>query len=84
MNTTGKVIVGILVLLVVLGGVYYAVKHNNSKVTQTPQTLDLPGGESNSDEALQQDTATIDTQLNALSSDTAEVHQSLNDQPLAQ
>ncbi|TSC69686.1 MAG: hypothetical protein G01um101456_38 [Parcubacteria group bacterium Gr01-1014_56] len=62
------------------------------QATTTPQTAqnttpvnDLPTGSSDgSDAAIVQDSAAVDAQLSALSSDSANIDNSINDKPVSQ
>lgn len=87
-----------VIILVVAGAAYWLTTNhsqNGSSVTAAPQNAittatataapsgtALTSGTSNAD--LNQDLATIDTQMNALSSDTASMNQSFNDTPVTQ
>lgn len=95
MSTTGKWVVWIVVIILIVGlGYWFFV--NQAQAPQTGTQGQNPGGTSQtsdalptasndtSNTALDQDTAAIDAQLSGLSSDSASVDSSLNDQPVPQ
>ncbi len=97
MSNTLKVVVTVIVVLIIALALYfwYAAAHSNNAANRsadvsapfssgTSNMAMLPGGASNSDAALTQDTAAIDAQMNGLASDNANTNTSLNDQPLSQ
>lgn len=87
MSSTAKVTVTIIVILVVLGGVYWWLLGQNAPASPGAtnagnSATQLTNGNTNAD--LNQDLATIDAQMNGLASDSASVNQSLSDQPVTQ
>jgi hypothetical protein len=88
-----KWIMGIAVVAVVAGGVYWymvirpgsPVATNNQLATSTPQMqngMSAPNDSSN--QALMQDSAAIDSQMQGLSQDSAAADASLSDQAVQQ
>jgi hypothetical protein len=88
-----RIIIWLVVIIVIALGVWYFWSgSNNAPVSQTStapssattgtQTTPASGGTSNA--ALNQQSASIDAQLQGASSDSASVDQSLNDKPVTQ
>ncbi len=92
-----KTIVWIIVAaIVIVGGIWWwmasrtganvpsspAASSNNANATSSTSTASLPQG--NSNQAINQEMTSINAQMNGLSSDTASVSQSMNDQPVPQ
>jgi hypothetical protein len=89
MSNTAKITVTIVVILVVLGGIYWwlmgqygAPAPSGTSVNQPGAASQLTSGNTNTD--LNQDLATIDSQMNGFTSDSASMNQSLSDQPVSQ
>ena len=96
MSNTGKTILWIVVILVVVGGGiwWWMASHGMGSINgagTSPVTVNnanpsasssLPQGDSN--QAISQEMTDINAQMNGLSSDTASVNQSMNDQPVQQ
>jgi len=88
MSQGAKIITGFVVVVIVLGGLYYwySSQHASSSTTGTAQTVPdtetttLPTGSSTSDTSLNQDLNSIDTQIQGVSSDNANVNDSVNAQ----
>lgn len=96
MSTTAKTVIAVVVVIVLIGLGYwyvhtYGVNGANTgsngaaaagifNHTGSTANAQLPGGSSDSDAALNQDTAAIDAQMNGLSSDNANVTSATNDQ----
>ena len=94
MSSKAKLAITIIVIVVALGGVYWWLTSQQGALA--PSTA--PGGAStsqngaaqpqltsgNSNADLNQDLATIDAQMNGVSSDSASMNNSFNDQPVTQ
>jgi hypothetical protein len=94
MDTTGKIIVWVVVILIILGGLFYWYEYMHTPKVSTSMTATssamlpsaaataaanpLPAGTSTSDAALSQDTAAIDAQMNGLDSDNTNMTSSVN------
>ncbi len=86
MSSSSKAILWIVIVVVVAGGAWW---YLGSRKTEAPSTqtnsantaaATLSQGSSNQN--LAQDLTKIDAQMNGLSSDSASVSQSVNDQPI--
>ncbi|MDE2213231.1 MAG: hypothetical protein KGJ34_01735 [Patescibacteria group bacterium] len=98
MSSTGKWVTGIIIVIIIvgLGWWLYASRegmnsgasgepYQNNASTSPSNAGTLPTSQSNtSDAALNQDTAAIDAQMQGVNSDSANVNQSMNDQPVPQ
>lgn len=95
MSTTGKVILWIVVAVIVVGGIWWWAASQNSgapAVTATngggspaaSSTASTSYPQGDSDQSINQDMASVNAQLNGLSSDNASITQSMNDQPVQQ
>ena len=99
MSTSWKVFIGVLVVVGALFGFNYYVNSKNDttivantenidQTTETTTTQTSPtdsiSSSGTADESLDHDLASIDTQINAVNSSSAEVDSSLNDKPIAQ
>jgi hypothetical protein len=95
MSKTGKVIMWIVIVVIVVGGIWWwmasrsttpAATMNNSvgatATSSSTASTSYPQGDS--DQSINQDMASLNTQMNGLSSDNASVTQSMNDQPVQQ
>ena len=95
MQSALKITLWILVVIVVAGGIYYWYQNarSNAPAAPTPVATStgngapasvLPSGSDTSDAALNQDLSGMDTQLSAMSADTASIDSGMNDQPIPQ
>jgi len=90
MSQNMKMIVWIVVAIAVVGVGWWLYTMNmnasapasNGNGTSTPVTQS--GAADNSDQAIGQSMANVDTQINGFTSDSAAVDQGLNDQPVPQ
>lgn len=90
MSRTGKIILWVIVAAVVVGGgIWWWMASQNGAPSSMPTAMDngsastsYPQG--NSDQSINQDMASLDAQMNGLSSDSASVAASMNDQPVQQ
>jgi cytoskeletal protein RodZ len=93
MSKTGKVIMWIVIVIIVVGGIWWWVisrsntamapsGDNTPSVSANATSTSYPQGDS--DQSINQDMASMNTQMNGLNSDNASVTQSLNDQPVQQ
>jgi Tfp pilus assembly protein PilO len=86
------IVVLLIIVLVVLGGYWYMNRdkmpsyissQTNGSEVKTSDTLQTSSNDS-SDAALAKDVTTIGVQMNALSTDSANADQGLNDKPVSQ
>jgi hypothetical protein len=97
MSNTTKIVTAVIVVIIIAGGGYYWYTHMPSEMGMASSAdqngtasgtaaavASLPGGSSDSDAALNSDTAAIDSQMSGLSSDNTNVSSSINDQPVSQ
>jgi cytoskeletal protein RodZ len=96
MSKTEKVILWIVIVVIVVGGIWWWMASRNSNtpaatvnnkvgataVSSSTASPSYPQGDSN--QSINQDMASLNTQMNGLSSDNASATQSLNDQPVPQ
>jgi cytoskeletal protein RodZ len=97
--TKGAIWAIVIVVVLVGGGIWWWVAANNnvgtppmastttpngtsSEPTSTASSTPLPQGDS--DQSINEEMTDINTQMNGLSSDTANVNSSMNDQPVQQ
>lgn len=84
MTSTGKIIIGAVIAVLVLAGAYYwyttqmQPASSTSQTTAAGETTTLPSGANTSDAALSQDLNSIDTQMQGVSSDNANVSASVS------
>lgn len=100
MSKTGKIILWIVIVVIIVGGIWWwmesrsnivmAPGSNNAPAATATSTVNSSGAAStsypqgDSDQSINQDMASLNLQLNGLSSDNANVTQSMNDQPVQQ
>ncbi len=90
MSKSSKFIVWIVIAAIVVVGIILIINSNQSNQpagTSAGISGNVSGQTSptdTSDAALNQDLSSLDNQLNGLSSDSASINQSLNDQPVTQ
>jgi cytoskeletal protein RodZ len=98
MSKTGKIILWVVVAVIVIGGIWWWIAASQSGVpattpattsnvspatgTSTAASPSYPQGDS--DQSINQDMTSLSAQMNGLSSDNANVTQSMNDQPVQQ
>jgi flagellar basal body-associated protein FliL len=86
MTKTALWIVIVVIVIVVAGGIWWSMNSNTGTGTVAQNTNNgaaaQPSG--NSDQAIDQEMASINAQMNGLSSDSASVNQGLSDQPVQQ
>lgn len=83
--STGKIIGIVVVIIVLAGGYWWWSKNAPTSMTEYGgAALSTSSPSDVSDNAIGQDTAAIDAQLNAAASDSATAHKSINDTPIAQ
>ncbi len=80
MSQTSKIVLAIAVVAVVLlGGFYYwNVMRSSAPAPENPEVTTLPTGSDSSDTAIDEDLASIDAQLDAVSDDNASANDSVN------
>ncbi len=81
MSQTSKIVLGIAVAAVVLAGAYYYWQQTESKTAQTQGTEEittLPSGTNSSDTSLDTDINAIDSQIQAVGTDNANVSASVS------
>jgi cytoskeletal protein RodZ len=99
MSKTGKIILWIVIVLIIVGGIWWWVV-SQSNVAMAPSNNNMPANttstansssaastsypQGDSDQSINQDMVSVNSQLNGLSSDNASVTQSMNDQPVQQ
>ncbi|MES2134887.1 MAG: hypothetical protein V4449_01435 [Patescibacteria group bacterium] len=89
-----KVAIGVVLVAVVIGGLYYWYSSTKSDVapavvadqtaTPAPTGPTLPSGSDTSDTALGQDVASVDADVSAMTSDTASIDSGMNDTAVQQ
>ena len=84
MSTTAKIIWAIIIIVIVGGGYWFWTTRESAPSTYAPNTLSNASPSDTSDQALDQDTAAIDAQLNAAASDSSNVGSTINDKPIEQ
>ena len=90
MSSTGKLVIGVIVVVLIGLGFWYYSANKGGTAPAAPGSSASPSdagvlptsASDNSDAALNQDTAAVDTQLNGLNSDSATVDSSINDKPV--
>lgn len=81
MNKNTEIAIGIALVVVLVGALYWHEKqesHEDNAVFMEATTT-LPSGDGTTDKDLEADTAAIDAQLNGLSGDQQTVDSSVND-----
>jgi hypothetical protein len=100
MSTNAKIITGIVIVIVVVGGAiwYWNANETNtannslgygnptSTVTTTQQTTTTTAAmpQGDSDQAIEQDMTAANAQMDGFSSDSASIDQGMNDKPVEQ
>lgn len=97
MQSTGKIILWVVVAIIVLGGLYYWYMQSHQTAMPASDSVSaassdtsaengpaLASGSDTSDVALQSDLSGMDGQMSAMDSDTASIDQGLNDKPVSQ
>ena len=89
MSKGGKITLGVVVVVLIAGAIWWASSMSNgySPAPASPSASTNPTNVSDSasnNQSLSQEMTSVDTQLNGLSSDSAKIDQSLNDQPVSQ
>ncbi|HUC01734.1 MAG TPA: hypothetical protein VMA75_02415 [Candidatus Paceibacterota bacterium] len=98
MSKTGKILSGVVIAIIVIGGVWWWIDAQNgtvptalapgangtSSVANSPAAASTSYPQGDSDQAIDQDMTSLNAQMNGLSSDNASVTQSMNDQPVQQ
>ncbi len=96
MSGNVKIVLWIVLLVAVLGGLYYWYSSTKPVTTPATQTADttgtpaaptgptLPTGADTSDAALVQDVTSVDADMSAMTTDTATIDSGLNDKAVAQ
>lgn len=79
MTSTGKIVVGIIAVLIIAAGAYYWFSHTPSGMPGNAATSTETGNSASAD-SMNQDVSSIDAALNGLNSDNAEIDSSLNAQ----
>lgn len=77
MSQTSKITLGICVLVVVLLGVFFYWQMKDPFMMQDAETA-LPTGQATDDSSLEEDLASIDAQIEAVSSDNASASESID------
>lgn len=87
MSQSAKIITGLVLAVIVLGGLYYWYTSKNGpggasdqSAQSAAETTTLPSGGNTSDASLSQDLNSIDAQMQGVSSDTADVSASVQAQ----
>lgn len=81
MSNATKLLIGLVVLVLILGGVFwwYHGKQANERAAIAPgEDTSLPSGSATTDQALAQDLSSIDSQLQASQNDTASASASVD------
>ncbi len=97
MTSTGsKLLIAIIVVIVIAGGVWYAMAHNSgptssngdasqiANATMTPAPTIAPTPTPTPNTTIDEDIANIDAQLKAMDTDSKSVDASMNDKQVAQ
>lgn len=97
MSTSAKVITGIVVVVAIIVGVQYATQSStktpaaptsnaatSSAATSDTAAAPAPAAVDSSDGSIDQDLTTLDAQIKASATDSANVDQSMNDKPVSQ
>ena len=94
MSKTGKIILWVVVAVIVIGGIWWWIAASQSGVPATTSNVSPATGTStaaspsypqgDSEQSINQDMTSLSAQMNGLSSDNANVTQSMNDQPVQQ
>ena len=91
MSSNTKIVVGIIVAIAVIGGIWYFWNQGSTNTSGTSQAASVASTTSqptlssgNSDQNLNSDLAQIDSQMNIANSDSAAVDQGFSDQPIQQ
>lgn len=87
MSSGMKWTVGIVVALAIAAGAYYCTVTKGSWMADdsaVAPTTTLPSGSDTSDDSLDQDSAALDAQLSAFSSDNASMDQGIGDESVEQ
>lgn len=88
MSQNTKLVLGIVALVVVLGGAYWYWQSRQTPTASndgsSTEVTSLPSGSNTSDTALEEDMASIDTQIKAVASDNTQASQSVDAAAAAQ
>lgn len=92
MSKNAKISIVIIIAIVLVGAIWMASNHRsqtslnteNSNTNNMETAASIPLTKGNSNQELDQDLASIDSQMKSMNNDSADIDQSFNDKPIQQ